>query len=367
MPLSTQQVKELAHACGFEIAGVTAATPHPDFSRFQSWAQSGKAAALSYLTDHRGQLRATPKSLLPSAQSIICLGKLYNTDQPLSTETTEPSHGWISRYAWGLDYHAVLRAPLEDLTARLTKLLGAPFDSKICIDTAPLLERSYARAAGLGWIGKNTCLINQQQGSWFFLAELLVSIPLTPDTPPPDRCGTCTRCIEACPTTAIVPNASGGFDIDARLCISYLTIEARGPIAAGLAPLHGRHIFGCDICQDVCPWNQRAHAAQQDLTADPSFAARIFAPDLAELATLQEEEFREVFRHTPVWRTKYEGFLRNVAIAMGNSGRESMRKPLILLARHPRSIIADTAKEALIRLEILLSAQVNALAFPENS
>jgi epoxyqueuosine reductase len=351
--LTSAQIQQLAHACGFEIAGVTAALPHPDFTRFEAWQQSGKAADLTYLTDHRSALRANPQALLPNAQSIICLGKRYHTDRPLSTEAISSRQGWISRYAWGLDYHDVLRPPLESLTRRLGELNGAPFDSKICIDTAPLLERSYARAAGLGWIGKNTCLINQQHGSWFFLAELLVSIPITPDVPAPDRCGTCTRCIQACPTGAIVPNADSRFDIDSRLCLSYLTIEKRGPIPDSLAALHGHHIFGCDICQDVCPWNQRARS---DVTDDASFAARIFAPDLAELSALHEDDFRRLFRRTPIWRTKYEGFLRNVAIAMGNSGAEAMREPLTRLTRHSNNTVSQTAVAALARLTSLLKS-----------
>jgi epoxyqueuosine reductase len=244
----------------------------------------------------------------------------------------------------------VLRPPLEALVRQLTECHGQPFHSKICIDTAPLLERSYARAAGLGWIGKNTCLINQVQGSWFFLAELLVDLSITPDVPAADRCGSCTRCIEACPTAAIVPNSGGGSDVDARLCISYLTIEERGEIPAGLAALQGRHVFGCDICQDVCPWNLRARRFGSDVADDTTFAAQIFSPDLAELALLAPDDFRRLFRDTPIWRTKYEGFLRNIAIAMGNSGQEGMREPLLRLARHASELVSAAAKVALERL-----------------
>ncbi len=355
MPLSSQQIQEQAHACGFEIAGVTQAAPHADFARFAAWSQSGKAAGMQYLTDHRAARRADPRSLLPEAQSIICLGKLYNTDRPPSTEHADPSQGWISRYAWGLDYHDLLRPPLEALVRQLTELNGAPFHSKICIDTAPLLERSYARAAGLGWIGKNTCLIHQQHGSWFFLAEILVDLPLAPDHPLPDRCGTCTRCIQACPTTAIVPNPAGGFEIDARLCISCLTIEERGPIPSPLASLQGRHIFGCDICQDVCPWNWHAHRNQADLTTEPGFRAQIFAPALSELALLSEEDFRRLFRRTPIWRARYEGFLRNVAVAMGNSGRAELREPLARLTAHHSNLVSKTAQVALAHLETSLN------------
>jgi epoxyqueuosine reductase len=211
----------------------------------------------------------------------------------------------------------------------------------VCIDTAPLLERSYARLAGLGWIGKNTCLINQQQGSWFFLGELLVSLDLTPDAPPPDRCGTCTRCIDACPTAAIVP----GKGLDASLCISYFTIELRGEIPDAQRPALGAHVFGCDICQDVCPWNRRA-----PVTADPGFAPRHFAPPLDELAALTEAEFRAMFRGTPVTRAKYSGFLRNVAIAMGNARLEKFRAPLERLAASADPLVASHARWALGQL-----------------
>lgn len=357
VPITSAQIQTLAHACGFELAGVTPAVPHVDFARFEAWRQSGQAADLTYLTDHRGQLRSNPLNLLPAAQSIICLGKIYNTDKPLSTDSANPDEGWISRYAWGLDYHDVLRPPLESLIKQITELLGEPFDSKICIDTAPLLERSYAHAAGLGWIGKNTCLINQQHGSWFFLAELLVAIPIAPDTPAPDRCGTCSRCIQACPTNAIVPNPAGGSDLDARLCISYLTIEKRGPIPDNLAATQGRHIFGCDICQDVCPWN---HHARDEFSTQPDFAARLFAPHLAALASLDEEQFRRLFRDTPIWRAKYEGFLRNVAIAMGNSSNEALLHPLSQLAQHSNRTVSEVAKVAYSRLKAHLAMRISA-------
>ena len=352
MPITAAQVQQLAHDCGFEIAGVTPALPHPDFERFLPWSRTEKSAQLTYLTDRRAALRADPRSLLPSAKTIICLGKLYNTNQPFSTEQKNPDYGWISRYAWGFDYHEVLRPPLEQLTAHLAALHGEPFDSKICIDTAPLLERSYASSAGLGWIGKNTCLIHQEYGSWFFLAELLVSVAIFPDhAPAPDRCGTCTRCIDACPTSALIPNTAGGCDLDARLCISCLTIETRGPIAPELASLHGHQIFGCDICQDVCPWNHRARRSDAAFTSDLSFSSKIPDLHLARFSALQEQDFRRLFRHTPIWRAKYEGFLRNVAIAMGNSRQQAMREPLKCLASHQNQTVSRTAKEALLRLD----------------
>jgi epoxyqueuosine reductase len=311
--VTAEQVKRLALDCGFELAGVTPALPHQDFSRFESWRRAGRAGEMGYLTDRRGDMRVDPRTLLPSAKSMVCVGKLYNTAHPYSTQCTDPGHGWVSRYAWGDDYHDVLRRGLEQLVAKIAANCDEPFEWKICVDTAPLLERSYARAAGLGWIGKNTCLINQQQGSWLFLGELLLSVSLVPDSPAPDRCGTCTRCIDACPTGAIVPNGEGGWQLDARACISYLTIEKRGALDAEYAAGMSNHIFGCDICQDVCPWNRRAPSID-----DPAFQPREFAPQLQDLAEMTEEEFRNRFRASPVKRTKFAGFQRNVANAIKN-------------------------------------------------
>jgi epoxyqueuosine reductase len=317
LAITAKQVKELAHACGFELAGIAPALPSEDFERFETWRSLGMAGEMAYLTDRRGDLRSDPRNLLPSVRSILCAGKLYNTARPHTAELNAPERGWISRYAWGADYHDVLRNGLERLAGQIAEVHGEPFEWKICVDSAPLLERSYARAAGLGWIGKNTCLIHQQNGSWFFLGELLLSIPFTPDVPAPERCGSCTRCIDACPTAALVPNGSGGWTLDARLCISYLTIEKRGEIPEELAARIGNHIFGCDICQDVCPWNRQA-----PLASEPGFEAAEFAPPLEELAALSEEEFRCRFRHSPVWRAKYSGLLRNVANAAANAARE---------------------------------------------
>ena len=296
--MTGELVKRMARECGFELAGVAMALPSGDFRRYQSWADQGFAGEMRYLTDRRAGVRADPRNMLPGARSIICVGKLYNTPGP-PAET-------ISRYAWGGDYHDVMRDGLVKLVSLLSRDAGC-FEHKICVDTAPLLERSYARQAGLGWIGRNTCLINEPQGSWFFLGEILTSLEMEPDAPPADRCGTCSRCIDACPTQAIVP-AGEGWTIDSRRCISYLTIELRGPIPEEHHAAMGHHIFGCDVCQDVCPWNSKAPA-----TEDPAFQAREFPLDMPS-----EEDFKTVFAGSPVLRTKYPGFLRNVAIAAAN-------------------------------------------------
>ena len=295
------------------------------------------------------------KTLLPSARSAIAVGKLYNAPQPYSTQFDNQEVGWISRYAWGDDYHTVVRKGLERLTAKLASIEA--FDYKICVDTAPLLERALARQAGIGWIGKNTCLIHEGQGSWFFLGELLVSLELESDSAPADRCGTCARCIEACPTDAIVPTGrpeGPSHALDSRLCISYLTIELRGPVSEELRAGMGRHIFGCDICQDVCPWNRRA-----PVTGEAVFQPRYMAPPLEKLAALSEQEFRELFWGTPVPRARYAGFLRNVAIAMGNSGIARFREPLERLAQFPEPVVAEHARWGLERLKKSQAARAN--------
>jgi epoxyqueuosine reductase len=294
---------------------------------------------MGYLTDRRATVRTDPKLLLASARSIICVGKLYNRPEARSTEWTDTETGWVSRYAWGEDYHDVMRRGLERLAARL----GSGHEWKVCVDTAPLLERSYAREAGIGWIGKNTCLINQELGSWMFLGEILTSMEIEPDTPPPDRCGTCTRCIEACPTQAI---PAEGYEIDARRCIPYFTIELHGSVPEEMRGAIGQHVFGCDICQDVCPWNRRAPVADE-----PAFEPRHFAPRLEELAGLSEEEFRDRFQASPIQRAKHAGFLRNVAIAMGNSGQEKFREPLERLSRFPNEMVAEHARWALDQIK----------------
>jgi epoxyqueuosine reductase len=330
--------RRLASEAGFELCGVAPARPLADFAYFRQWSDVGHAGSMGYLVDHRGDMRQDPRQILPSARSILCVGKLYKT-----VDISDPA---VSRYAWGTeDYHDTLRRGLTTLVENLQTQWG-PFESRICVDTAPLLERSYARQAGLGWIGRNTCLINQQQGSWFFLGEILVSIELAPDSPPQDRCGSCRRCIEACPTRALVPAPTpSGYTLDARLCISTLTIEEKGPTDPALRAATGHHLFGCDICQEVCPWNRRAPS-----TAEGAFQPVHPAPDLEEMAALTPEEFRSRFRRTPIYRAKHSGWLRNVATAMGNSADPRYRPALEQLAAHPEPAVSGHARWALAQL-----------------
>lgn len=347
--IAAEAVKRIARDCGFELAGVAMAEPSPEAAYYREWVAQGMPGEMSYLTGKRGDIRSDPRSLLRTARSILCVGKLYNGPQPYSTDFEPGELAWISRYAWGDDYHAVVRDGLQRVVERLLAASPEPFDWKICVDTAPLLERAYARQAGLGWIARNTCLINQEMGSWFFLGELLLSLELEADNPPPDRCGTCMLCIEACPTGAIVPARrpeGPSHALDSRLCISYITIELRGAIPERIRPSLGNHVFGCDICQDVCPWNRRAA-----VTNEPAFVPKHFAPPLERLAALGEDEFRQMFRKTPVMRAKYRGFLRNVVVAMGNTRLRKFQTPLDRLARSPDPVVAEHARWALGRLK----------------
>jgi epoxyqueuosine reductase len=340
-------IKELARECGFELVGIAPAEPLPgDFARYESWVEAGMAGKMGYLTDRRADVRRDPRSLLPSARSVICAGKLYKGPQLNLSE----GQAVIAQYARGRDYHDVVRAALEELAHKLLEIEA--FEWKACVDTAPILERSFARRAGLGWIGRNQCLINEPLGSWFFLGELLTSLAIAPDSPPPDRCGTCTRCIEACPTQALVADEErpGEWRLDARRCIAYLNIELKGPIPEEHRNAMGANIFGCDICQDVCPWNSRAPEAADAAFLFSEGGAFEAAPPLETLAYLTADEFSERFRNTPVMRPKYDGFLRNVAVAMGASGQEEFREPLEHLARSANPLVAQHARWALERI-----------------
>ena len=377
--VNVADVKRLAAECGFDLAGVARAVPLPsDADRYLNWVDRGLAGAMGYLTDRRAAVRTDPKLLLAEARSVISVGKLYSGPESYSTDCADPEKGWISRYAWGEDYHDVVRRGLEKLVDRL----GSGHQCKICVDTAPLLERSYAREAGLGWIGKNTCLINQELGSWFFLGEILTSLDIEPDSPPPDRCGTCTRCIDACPTQAIAPS---GYELDARRCISYFTIELRGSVPIEMREGIGRHVFGCDICQDVCPWNRRApvtqapefqprtfpqnaHAVEEKVARnelppanepdDACSTNSLLLPRLEWLAALSEDDYKAAFRNSAIKRAKWHGLVRNACIALGNSRPAAAAQPhdrilklLERLAASPNSAISESALWALSRIQ----------------
>jgi epoxyqueuosine reductase len=338
-----ERIRELARDSGFELCGVSDARVGGDFGRYERWLAAGYEAGMKYLDGWRRDVRADAGRLLPGVRSVISVGKLYQTPYPLSVEFDDAERGWISRYAWGEDYHGIVLEGLRELAVRMEREWGR-FRWKACVDSSAVLERSYARQAGLGWIGKNTCLIHEGQGSWFFLGELLTDLDLEPDEVAAERCGSCARCIEACPTQAIVPMGDW-WAVDSGRCISYLTIEHRGSIDVELEGGMGRHVFGCDICQDVCPWNRRA-----PVTEELRFLPDECGVDLGEMARLSADEFDEMFAGRPVSRARYAGFLRNVAIAMGNSGRTEFVEALERLASVEEEVVAESARRALVRL-----------------
>ncbi len=278
------------------------------------------------------ELRRSPHRLLPWAVSIVSVGMNYY--KPFPRPATSPQlKGWISRYAWGDDYHHLIKDKLKSLFDAIRREHHGPVQGKVFVDSGPVLEREFAGIAGIGWIGKNTHLISPQRGSWFFLGELFLSLPLAYDRPIRDRCGKCDLCLKACPTGAFV----GPYVLDARRCISYLTIELKGFIPRNLRSLVGNHIFGCDICQEICPYNVKTRP-----TTEKSYAPRagLYAPDLIPLLSLDEAAFRLRFRNSPILRAKRKGLLRNVAVALGNSrSREAV----------PALIQALNDEEALVR------------------
>ncbi len=299
--------------------------------------------------DEQGNLkRASLSRVAPWARSVIVCAINYNTAHPYSTQVHDPAHGWVSRYAWSReDYHEAVMRRLKQVEQVVWGGNFCPPDrtTRRYVDTGPIVERVFAKYAGVGWIGKNTCIINQTKGSWLFLGVILTSLELEPDLPAPDRCGTCTRCIEACPTDAIL----APYQLDSNKCISYLTIEKRGSIPEALREGMGRHVFGCDICQDVCPWNRKAPvSAAQEFQPRPG----LFNPALAWLAAMSEEEFRQKFRRSPIRRTKRSGLRRNAAIAIGNSGDTKFVPLLDKLSAEEDESVAEAARWAKSRLAV---------------
>ena len=347
-------VKRAAQQAGFELAGIAPAADSSELQTFPEWIAAGHAGEMKYMEarDERGDLkRGSLSRAAPWARSVVVCAINYNTDHPYSTEVQDPGCGWISRYAWSReDYHEAVLRRLKQVEAALHEAVEESVPQLITrsyVDTGPIVERVFAKYAGVGWIGKNTCIINQKIGSWLFLGVILTSLELTPDMPAPDRCGTCTRCIEACPTDAIL----APYQLDANRCISYLTIEKRGSIPEELRAGMGRHVFGCDICQDVCPWNRKSPA-----TSAPEFSARegLVNPALDWLAEMSAEEFRETFRGSPIRRAKRSGLRRNAVIAMGNSGNRQFLPLLEALVIDEDEAVADSAHWAMERLRNLL-------------
>jgi len=413
---SGRTIKERALELGFDLAGIAPLEVWRDLEFSRQWVEKGFNGEMRYLENPK---RFDPLLVLPSAKSVICVGLVYNAPLPYSMEvgqfpvssfefpisnfhfpiTAPAPRAWISRYAWGRDYHEIMRAKLEQLRAAIQE--SAPeVETRVFVDTGPIIERAFARFAGIGWMGKNTCIINQEKGSWLFLGVILCSLELATDLPAPDRCGSCTACLEACPTGALVEP----YAMDASRCISYLTIEHRGTIPNEFRSKVGGNVFGCDICQDVCPWNgshqssvlspqqtlsqggrplDKCEVARPALTtiqhfhpmvveptrlrfSDGAVADQVatdhgprttdsagfslFNPPLEALASMSEEDFRSVFADSPIKRAKYRGWLRNLAVAMGNSGEVRLVPWLERIARHPDPIVREHAAWALERL-----------------
>lgn len=319
----TAAVKVEAQRLGFDLVGIARAVPPPHADQLDPWLEAGHAGEMAYLARNAAK-RADPQLVVEGAQSIISVGMHYRTGEPDATLWNDPARGQISRYAWGIDYHDVVLPKLRQLQGWLEERIGKAEIGRGYVDTGPVLERPVGVAAGLGFQGKNTLLIHPQQGSWFVIGEIIVEVPLVADEPiKAGGCGSCQRCQVACPTQAFV----GPHVLDARRCISYLTIELKGPIPRDLRPLIGNHIFGCDVCQEVCPWNVRFG----QYTNEPTFTPRpeIVAPALLKLISLTDDEFRDRFRGSPIKRVKRRGLLRNVAVALGNWGNQKAVPALV--------------------------------------
>lgn len=348
-----------ASELGFDLCGIASAEGLADPAHLQEWLARGYAGRMQYMHDPR---RADIKQVLPEAKSVIVCALNYNTAAPASTEAAAQSadhglRGWISRYAWGDDYHVVIGEKLEQLVECLRGHFTVPWQARAYVDTGPIDERLAAQQAGLGWQAKNTCLINEDLGSWLFLGVIVTSLDLTPSTaassaPATDLCGNCRLCLDACPTEALV----APYVMDARRCISYLTIELREAIPEELRAPMGRQVFGCDICQDVCPWNRKAPVSPAS-----SFRPRerLLAPELNWLLSLSEQEFRQSFSRSPLRRAKWRGLIRNACVAAGNLAgkcapnapeRLQIRKRLSELAASADPLIAEHAAWAMARL-----------------
>jgi len=335
------RVKTLARETGFDLVGIADAAPPPELGFFAEWVARGYAGEMGYLTSQVAR-RSDLRAALPWARSVVCLGLQYDTPAPYSTETGA-ERGWIARYAWGDDYHDVMAALLDRLAARLLEAIG-PLRARPYADTGPVVERAYAAAAGLGAWGKNACLLHPEHGSWFFLGEIVTDLALPADEPRPDLCGSCTACLDACPTGAL-PEP---YVVDATRCISYLTIELKGALPEEQRAGVGRHVFGCDICQDVCPWNRkRRHAGGEAFAPRPG----LLAPDLGALAALvlDEEAFRARFKKSAVKRTRRRGLLRNLAVALGNTPHPDRQRILERLLADEDPLVQEHARWALAR------------------
>jgi epoxyqueuosine reductase len=337
--MNASQIKSYARELGFDFVGVAPIAPGPESSFYGEWLDHGYAGEMAYLHRQKAE-RLDPTTLLAGARSVIVCAINYNTDWP--TTRLDRMRAWISRYAWGDDYHGVLQTKLNALATWIDSA-GDATNSRAYVDGGPVLERVYAKYAGVGWFGKNTCIINQNGGSWLFLGCVFTTLDLAYDRVAPDRCGSCTRCLDACPTDAFV----APYTLDSRKCISYTTIELRGAIPESDREGIGHHLFGCDICQDVCPWNRKAPAS----TA-PSFQPRdgLFWPELETLLNLDETGWRNLIRGSAMKRAKLKGLLRNLMVVVGNSGARRLIPSVARFLLHEDEHVRSHAEWAMRRL-----------------
>ena len=339
------RIRAWGRALGFQQLGVTHTDLAADEARLERWLELGRHGEMAYMARH-GRRRSRPEALVPGTVSVISARMDYLPPDTADAWAVleDPQRGFVSRYALGRDYHKVLRRRLQRLADRIEGAVGA-FGYRVFVDSAPVLEKALARNAGLGWIGKHTNLIHRDAGSWFFLGELYTDLPLPADAPADEHCGTCRACLDACPTEAIV----APFELDARRCISYLTIELKGSIPPPLRPLLGNRIYGCDDCQLVCPWNKFAR-----LSAEPDFRARhgLDAASLTELFGWDEQAFLERTAGSAIRRIGHERWLRNVAVALGNAPPdEAVRAALVARSDHPSALVREHVAWALARQE----------------
>jgi epoxyqueuosine reductase len=310
--VSAADVKVRAQELGFDLCGVAPVDGFPELAFLREWIDRGYAGQMAYMV-RSAERRMDARSIVPRARSVIVTGTLYNTNQPYSIDISKLDVGQVSRYAWGDDYHNVLKTRLDALLEWMRARETEPFDARAYVDTGPVQERVYAQYAGLGWVGKNTCLINAEIGSWLFLAEIICTLELETDSEGLEQCGSCTRCLEACPTGALVESGV----LDSTRCLSYLTIELRGGIPEIQRTALADHVYGCDICQEVCPYNQPAPQ-----TDDPAWQPRdgLDVPRLVDLWRRSDAELRQLIKGTAMTRAKLVGLRRNLAVALGNSG-----------------------------------------------
>ena len=319
---SSATIKQRASSAGFDLCGIAPASSLPELQFFRTWLDRGYAGEMQYL--HRSaERRMDARAVLPSARSVIALGTVYNVERPYSNESRNPGAAALARYAWGDDYHDVIRKRLDSLIEWLRAAAGPGFESRSYVDTGPVQERVFARHAGLGWIGKNTCVINEELGSWIFLSVVLTNLALEPDAPAVDQCGTCARCLDACPTGALVEP----YVLDSTRCLSYLTIELKGPIPDAQRDDVGNHAYGCDICQEVCPWNLTPSTGTSSDRAWLPRAA-LDGPSLIDLWRRTDDELRQTIRGSAMKRAGVTRLRRNLAVAIGNSGDPDAAEPL---------------------------------------